>query len=118
MYFRQLLNEGRPDLHAHGEHTVEGMAGVLYRSLTERLLTLPDHLLLYPGRYSGSGCGRGVSGNPASTIGLERHNNGALALGSEAAFVEALMRDPPPATEHQAEIVAANRAGRELVPGH
>ena len=39
---------GRPDLHAGGEHTVEEMARTLYRSLTERLLTLPDHLVLYP----------------------------------------------------------------------
>ena len=39
---------GRPDLHADGEHTVEEMARTLYRSLTERLLTLPDHLVLYP----------------------------------------------------------------------
>jgi hydroxyacylglutathione hydrolase len=34
---------GRPDLHAHGEHTVEEMARTLYRSITERLLTLPDY---------------------------------------------------------------------------
>src|SRR5215217_742771 len=42
---------GRPDLHAHGqaEQSVEGMARTLYRSLTERLLSLPDDLLLYPG---------------------------------------------------------------------
>src|ERR1051325_9026939 len=33
---------GRPDLHAHGEHTVADMARTLYRSLTERLLALPD----------------------------------------------------------------------------
>src|SRR5919199_6387852 len=38
---------GRPDLHAHGEHGAEAMARMLYRSLTERLLTLPDHLLVY-----------------------------------------------------------------------
>ncbi len=54
---------GRPDLHAHGEHTVEEMAGRLYRSLTDRLLALPDHLLLYPAHYSGSVCGRGLSAN-------------------------------------------------------
>src|SRR5207245_187050 len=63
---------GRPDLHAHGEHTVESMARTLYRSLTERLLVLPDHVLLYPAHYSGSVCGRGLSANPATTIGLER----------------------------------------------
>src|SRR5688572_21520529 len=74
---------GRPDLHAHGEHTVEQMARSLYRSLTERLLTLPDHLVLYPSHYSGSVCGRGLSANPISTIGFERRNNTALQFDSE-----------------------------------
>ena len=69
---------GRPDLHAHGEHTVEQMAGALYRSLTGRLLALPDHLVLYPSHYSGSVCGRGLSANPTSTIGFERRHNAAL----------------------------------------
>jgi glyoxylase-like metal-dependent hydrolase (beta-lactamase superfamily II) len=48
---------GRPDLHAGGEQTAEDLARSLYRSLTERLLVLPDHLLLYPSHYSGSVCG-------------------------------------------------------------
>jgi glyoxylase-like metal-dependent hydrolase (beta-lactamase superfamily II) len=105
---------GRPDLHAHGEQTVEGMARALYRSITERLLTLPDHLLLYPSHYSGSVCGRGLSANPASTIGFERRHNTALQHGDEEAFVEALLRDIPPAPEQQAAIVAANRTGRPV----
>ncbi len=103
---------GRPDLHAHGEQTVEEMARTLYRSLTERLLALPDHLLLYPAHYSGSVCGRGLSGNPASTIGFERRHNKALRFASEEAFVEALVEDIPPPPERQAEIVTANRGGR------
>jgi glyoxylase-like metal-dependent hydrolase (beta-lactamase superfamily II) len=102
---------GRPDLHAHGEQTVEAMARTLYRSLTDRLLTLPDHLLVYPAHYSGSVCGRGLSGNPASTIGFERRHNRALRFHPEDAFVEALTSDIPPAPEDQAAIVAANRAG-------
>jgi hydroxyacylglutathione hydrolase len=106
---------GRPDLHAHGEHTMETMARTLYRSLTERLLTLPDHLLLYPGHYSGSVCGRGLSANPASTIGFERRHNRALQLHTEDAFAEALTSDMPPPPEQQAAIVAANRAGRPMV---
>jgi hydroxyacylglutathione hydrolase len=105
---------GRPDLHAHGEQTVEAMARILYRSLTDRLLTLPDHLLLYPAHYSGSVCGRGLSANPASTIGFERRHNRALQFDTEDAFVEALTSDMPPAPERQAAIVAANRAGRPL----
>jgi hydroxyacylglutathione hydrolase len=105
---------GRPDLHAHGEQSADQMARSLYRSLTERLLTLPDHLLLYPAHYSGSVCGRGLSGHPASTIGFERRHNKALQHESEDAFVEALVQDIPPAPPQQAEIVAANRAGSTL----
>jgi hydroxyacylglutathione hydrolase len=103
---------GRPDLHAHGEHTVEEMARSLYRSLKQRLLTLPDHMVLYPSHYSGSVCGRGLSANPISTVGFERRHNRALQLDSEDAFVAALTRDIPPAPEQQAAIVAANRTGR------
>jgi hydroxyacylglutathione hydrolase len=103
---------GRPDLHAHGSQTVESMARALYRSLTERLLTLPDHLALYPAHYSGSVCGRGLSANPISTVGFERRHNAALQFATEDAFVDALTRDIPPAPEGQAAIVAANRSGR------
>jgi glyoxylase-like metal-dependent hydrolase (beta-lactamase superfamily II) len=106
---------GRPDLHAHGDTTAEEMAGTLYRSLTDRLLSLPDHLLLYPAHYSGSVCGRGLSGNPASTIGFERRHNAALQHSSEEDFVAALTSDIPPAPERQAEILAANRSGRTPV---
>jgi len=105
---------GRPDLHAHAEHTVEEMARALHRSLTERLMTLPDHLVLYPAHYSGSVCGRGLSANPISTVGFERRHNRALQLDSEDAFVDALARDVPPAPAHQAAIIAANRTGRPL----
>jgi hydroxyacylglutathione hydrolase len=105
---------GRPDLHAHAEHSVEEMARMLYRSLTERLLTLPDQLLLYPAHYSGSVCGRGLSANPISTVGFERRHNPALQLDSEDAFVEALTSDIPPAPEQQAAIVKANRSGRPI----
>ena len=106
---------GRPDLHAQGEGDVEEMARALYRSLTEKVLALPDHLLLYPAHYSGSVCGRGLSSNPASTVGFERRHNPALRFESEDDFVEALLRDLPPAPERQAEIVAANRSGRLTV---
>jgi glyoxylase-like metal-dependent hydrolase (beta-lactamase superfamily II) len=105
---------GRPDLHARGEHTVEQMAGALYRSLTDRLLSLPDHLVLCPAHYSGSVCGRGLSATPVSTIGFERRHNPALQFSSEQEFVAALTSDIPPAPDQQTAIVAANRSGRPL----
>jgi len=105
---------GRPDLHAEADGvSTEQMARTLYRSLHERLLALPDHLLLYPAHYSGSVCGRALSANPASTVGFERRHNAALRLGSEDEFVAALLQDIPPAPERQAEIVAANRTGSQ-----
>ena len=105
---------GRPDLHAHGEHSVETMARTLYRSLTERLLALPDDLVLLPAHYSGSVCGRGLSSTPVSTVGYERRANTALGFASEDEFVAALTTDIPPAPDGQAAIVAANRAGQPL----
>ena len=101
---------GRPDLHAGGDRSAEEMARTLYRSLSDKLLSLPDHVLLYPAHYSGSVCGRGLSANPASTVGFERRNNPMLGL-SEDEFVASLMKDIPPAPPDQAAIVAANRAG-------
>jgi glyoxylase-like metal-dependent hydrolase (beta-lactamase superfamily II) len=105
---------GRPDLHAAGDVTPEDMARQLYRSIRDKLLSLPDHVVLYPAHYSGSVCGRGLSANPISTIGFERAHNTALRFDSEDTFVEALVQDMPPAPERQAEILAANRAGRPL----
>jgi hypothetical protein len=90
------------------------MARTLYRSLTERLLALPDHLLLFPAHYAGSVCGRGLSATPVSTIGFERRHNPALRFASEDEFVAALVREIPSAPEQQAAIVAANRAGHRV----
>jgi hydroxyacylglutathione hydrolase len=103
---------GRPDLHAKGDLTAEDLAGQLYRSLNERLLTFPDHLLVYPSHYAGSVCGRGLSAHPASTIGFERAHNEALRFASEDEFVAAMLKNLPPAPPDQAEIVAANRSGK------
>jgi hypothetical protein len=69
-------------------------------------------LALYPAHYSGSVCGRGLSANPASTVGFERRHNPALRFDNEEAFVVALTKDIPPPPDGQAEIVAANRTGR------
>ena len=101
---------GRPDLHAGGDASAEEMARALHRSLSDKLLALPDHILLYPSHYSGSVCGRGLSANPASSIGFERRNNPLLALGEDE-FVTALLKDVPPPPPDQAAIVAANRTG-------
>ena len=55
-----------------------------------------------------------MSANPISTIGFERRHNPALPFDSEDAFVQALVRDMPPAPDQQVAILAANRSGRPL----
>jgi hydroxyacylglutathione hydrolase len=99
---------GRPDLHVAGD--APGQARLLHASL-RRLLELPDHVVLYPSHYGGSVCGRGLSGNPISSIGFERAHNRLLAIGDVGAFADALLADAPPPPADQERIVAANRSG-------
>ena len=104
---------GRPDLHVAGD--ARGQARLLHTSL-RRLLELPDHVLLHPSHYGGSVCGRGLSGNPFSSIGFERRHNPLLAVEDPDAFADALLADIPPRPDEQARIVAANRTGTVSVP--
>jgi hydroxyacylglutathione hydrolase len=99
---------GRPDLHVAGD--AHGQARVLHSSL-RRLLELPDHVVLYPSHYAGSVCGRGLSGNPVSSIGFERAHNPLLAIADAEAFADALVAEMPPAPAEQERIIAANRSG-------
>jgi hydroxyacylglutathione hydrolase len=99
---------GRPDLHVADD--AEGQARVLQQSL-RRLLELPDHVVVYPSHYGGSVCGRGLSGNPVSSIGFERLHNPLLAIADPQTFADAVLVDAPPRPAGQDEIVAANRSG-------
>lgn len=103
---------GRPDLHVAGDP--HGQARLLHASL-ERLLELPDHVVVYPSHYAGSVCGRGLSGNPVSTIGFERAHNAMLQYSDRDSFAEALVADTPPAPANQGRIVTANKQGSALV---
>jgi len=100
---------GRPDLHVAGD--AHNQARLLHASL-RRLLDLPDYVVVYPSHYAGSVCGRGLSGNPVSSLGFERAYNPMLAFEDAEAFAEALLADTPPSPPEQARIVAANRSGR------
>ena len=104
---------GRPDLHVAGD--AHGQARLLHASL-RRLLELSDGVVLYPSHYAGSVCGRGLSGNPVSTVGFERAHNPMLALADADEFADALLADMPARPAEQERIVATNRAGHTVVP--
>ena len=104
---------GRPDLHDAGD--ARGQARILHASL-RRLLELPDAVVLYPSHYGGSVCGRGLSGNPFSSIGFERRHNPLLAVEDPDEFADALLEHVPPRPADQERIVTANRTGTLAVP--
>jgi hydroxyacylglutathione hydrolase len=61
-----------------------------------RLAALPDHVEVLPGAFSGSVCGRGLSGKASSTIGFERRFNRAFTIDDRDRFVERMLQDIPP----------------------
>jgi glyoxylase-like metal-dependent hydrolase (beta-lactamase superfamily II) len=80
----------------------------------ERLRALPDHIEVMPGAYTGSVCGRRLSGKPSSTIGFERRHNTAFKTETAEAFVGFMLDDVPPPPEGAAELRAWN-TGRGAV---
>lgn len=94
---------GRTELAGNAE---DG-ARALFRT-AQRLKALPDYLEVLPGAYSGSVCGRSLSGKPTSTIGFERQFNKALRIEDEDGFVRAMLADVPPAPPHAATMRAIN----------
>lgn len=94
---------GRTELAA----SAEDGARTLFRSLG-KLKALPDHVEVLPGAYSGSVCGRRLSGKLWSTIGFERRHNAAFRIEDEAAFVQAMLADIPEPPARAAELRAIN----------
>jgi glyoxylase-like metal-dependent hydrolase (beta-lactamase superfamily II) len=94
---------GRPDL--AGKETE--MAGQIWDSLQNKLLTLPNAMELYAGHVAGSVCGAGISGKPGSTLGFEKRWNPMLSMTREA-FVEALTKEIPPRPAEMDRMVQAN----------
>lgn len=87
--------------------SAEDGARTLFRGIA-RLKALPDHVEVLPGAYSGSVCGRKLSGKPSSTIGFERRHNEAFRIDDEAAFVRAMLAEIPEPPAHAADLRAIN----------
>lgn len=90
---------GRPDLVAAKGLTPEAMAGMMYDSLHEKILTLPADVEVYPAHGAGSACGRAISDERSSTVGLQRQTNYALQPMTKDAFVAMMTQNlaTPPA---------------------
>jgi glyoxylase-like metal-dependent hydrolase (beta-lactamase superfamily II) len=94
-----------------GRTELASSAGDGARALFEsarRLRALPDYVEVLPGAFSGSVCGRGLSGKAGSTIGFERRYNRAFRVEDEAAFLDLMLRDIPPRPPRAESTRAAN----------
>ncbi|HZQ25009.1 MAG TPA: rhodanese-like domain-containing protein [Terriglobales bacterium] len=100
---------GRPDLSK--THSPEELAGLLYDSLHEKLLTLPDDVIVYPAHGAGSLCGRNMRSEKSSTIGTERLTNYALQIKSRQEFIRELTTNLPARPEYFLQDAEMNREG-------
>jgi hydroxyacylglutathione hydrolase len=86
---------GRPDLRASLGWSAEELGGLLYDSLRDKLLPLPDATLVYPAHGAGSLCGKNLSTDTVSTIGEQRQFNYALQPMSKQEFIRIVTADQP-----------------------
>lgn len=86
---------GRPDLIGSKGFTAEQMASMLYDSLNEKILPLPDETEVYPAHGAGSLCGKSLSKETWSTLGEQRKFNYALQPMSREEFIKIVAADQP-----------------------
>jgi glyoxylase-like metal-dependent hydrolase (beta-lactamase superfamily II)/rhodanese-related sulfurtransferase len=100
---------GRPDLSP--ARTPQQLAAMLYQSIHEKLLTLPDDTEIFPAHGAGSLCGRQMSSESSSTIGKQRQSNYALLARTSDEFVRLLTDNLPARPEYFARDADLNRRG-------
>jgi rhodanese-related sulfurtransferase/glyoxylase-like metal-dependent hydrolase (beta-lactamase superfamily II) len=88
---------GRPDLRAALGWSAADLGSMLYDSLHQKLLKLPDESLVYPAHGAGSLCGKALSKQTVSTLGEQRKTNYALQPMSKQAFIAVVTSDQPEA---------------------
>ena len=91
---------GRPDLRAAIGWSATTLGELLYDSLRDKLLKLPDSTLVYPAHGAGSLCGKALSQETVATIGDQRRVNYALQPMTKEAFVKLVTADQPDAPEY------------------
>jgi len=106
---------GRPDLANLGEGSTRDLARALYRSIHERLLTLPDDVVVMPAHGAGSSCGKNLSAELTSTIGEQRRSNPSVQPMAEDEFVALITEGQPAAPSYFSADAAINRRIRRTL---
>lgn len=106
---------GRPDLLASVGHSAEELAGMLYDSLHNKILTLPDETLVYPAHGAGSMCGKNLGKESFTTIGEQKKLNYALKVKSKEEFIKTLIADQPDAPGYFIMNADLNKKERQIL---
>ena len=109
---------GRPDLLSSVGVTSEELADMLYDSLHDRLMRLPDATRVFPGHGAGSACGRNLSAELSSTVGVQRATNYALQPMSRRQFVHVVTEGQPSTPAYFEYDAIRNREAHELLQEH
>lgn len=102
---------GRPDLAVKTDLTKEDLAGLLFDSLREKIMLLPDDVIVYPGHGAGSACGKNISSETTGTIGNQKLTNYALQPMERGQFIQVLSEGILPAPDYFGIAVGINKNG-------
>jgi hydroxyacylglutathione hydrolase len=103
---------GRPDLAVKTDLTEEDLASHLYDSIHNRLMPLPDDVIVYPGHGAGSACGKNMSKETFDTLGHQKEVNYALRAGAtREEFVREVLTGLTPPPQYFPKNVMMNKTG-------
>ncbi|MEO9484614.1 MAG: MBL fold metallo-hydrolase [Ekhidna sp.] len=102
---------GRPDLAQKGNMTQDDLAGMLYESLRNKIMTLPDEVVVYPAHGAGSACGKNMSKETFDLLGNQKQTNYALRADmTKEEFIKEVTDGLLPPPQYFAQNVAMNKS--------
>ena len=102
---------GRPDLAIKSNYTQEDLAGLLFDSLRNKIMPLPDDVIVYPAHGAGSSCGKNLSSQTWSTLGEQKLTNYALKSITKEEFIKELTTGILPPPQYFEKNAALNKSG-------
>jgi glyoxylase-like metal-dependent hydrolase (beta-lactamase superfamily II)/rhodanese-related sulfurtransferase len=101
---------GRPDLAVKSDVTQDDLAGHLYDSLRNKIMTLPDDTIVYPNHGAGSACGKNMSSETFDTLGNQKKTNYALRADmTKEEFIKEVTTGLKPAPQYFGNNVRMNK---------
>lgn len=112
-----LGDVGRPDLAVKSDLSKEQLAGMLYDSIWQKIMPLPEETIIYPGHGAGSACGKNMSTETVDKLGNQRQNNYALQPMNKQAFVDAVLEGQTTPPQYFPKNAVLNKTGYDNIDG-